>query len=115
MVNIGMEPDREHHQEFHDLLALGEDFARFRSRQLLIWTARWILGFAIIALLYVLNRDWVWLWWLGVGFALVLPLVALITTFLINRKIAQAGVALAELEIALSEFEAEEAERDRTA
>lgn len=115
MVDVRMDPDLDHHQEFHDVLAMGADFARFRNRQLLIWTARWILGLAIISLLYFFNRDWIWLWWIGAGFALIVPVAALMTTFLISRKIDQAGRALAELaevEAELAEFEDERARLD---
>lgn len=97
MVDFRSDPKLEQYQEFHDVLALGANFARYRKRQLLIWSARWIFGLAVISLVYFFNRDWVWLWWTGAGFALVVPVIALTATFLINRKINQTGTALAEL------------------
>lgn len=92
-------------QNREELNDLQQDTSAFLKRRLILWAVRWTIGFAIIGVVVYFNPQWSWLWWAGVGFAALTPLIALISQWLIRRLVRRTEKALAELEDAMGELD----------
>lgn len=91
--------DRE---EVHDLQ---RNMSVFGKRQMIRWAVRWVIGFSLIGLVVYFQPRWSWLWWVGMGFATLTPIVTLTSQWLVGRQVRRVEKALAELEDAAHEAE----------
>lgn len=67
-------------------------------RELLFWVIRWTIGFILIGIIVHYHSNLFWLWWVGIAFSLITPVISIITKKLINKKLAETKSKLAELE-----------------
>lgn len=98
-----MDCDPGQHRE--ELQSLRRGWSAFTIRRLALWLLRWTIGFALIGLVTALLPGLSWLWWLGIGFALLTPLTAVVGQRLVSRKIRDTEAVLANLEEALQKGE----------
>ena len=85
--------------------SLRRGWSAFTYRRLVLWLIRWTIGFALIGLFAALYPELSWLWWVGIGVAMLAPVTALASQWLVSQKLRQAESALAELEEAMDELE----------
>lgn len=83
-------------QSTEQMSAVRREFQQDMKRRILLWAIRWFIGFSIIAVVVYFKPEWSWLWWVGVGFALVTPLTTLVAQKFVDRKIAETHQALAQ-------------------
>lgn len=91
-IEGGIEDSRE------ELRSLKESSDSFLTRRIVLWVIRWIIGFAIIGIVVYFKPGWSWLWWVGLGFAVITPISALLSKIFLDRKLRQVQSTLAELE-----------------
>ena len=97
--------DRDFSENGEELRSLRRGWSAFSYRRLVLWLIRWTIGFALIALVAALYPEVSWLWWVGIGFAMLTPVMAMASQWFPSRKLRQVGSALAELEKAIGELE----------
>ena len=85
--------------------ALSASFDRDVKRALILWIVRWVIGFLLIWFITGVSGGLGWLWWVGIGFAMLIPVTAMASQWFVSRKLRQAESALAELEEAIGELE----------
>lgn len=90
--------DSDHQPDIEELQSLRSDWSAFSRRRLVLWGVRWTIGFAIIGVVVYSNPEWSWLWWFGLGFALLTPITASIGQRIVSRKLREAEKSLAALE-----------------
>ena len=84
-----------------------QGWSLFLRQRLSRWALRWTIGFAGILVVTFYFPDFTWLWWAGVGLAVLSLASMLIGQWLIARKLARSDAACDELEATLEELEAE--------
>ncbi len=88
-----------------ELRSLRRGWSGFSCRRVVLWLIRWTIGFAFIGLFAALFPGMSWLWWVGIGFAMLTPVTAMASQWLVSRKLRQVESALAELQEAMGELE----------
>lgn len=90
------------HEELDDIR---QEAGRFLGRRMLLWLVRWIIGFGAIAAIVHYQPRLQWLWWVGVGVALVTPLLSWLTRMSIDRQLTQADEKFRELRDTLEDID----------
>jgi hypothetical protein len=75
------------------------------KRRLLMWLARWALGFSAVAIVVHLNPALAWVWALGAVVAAISLITILAWHVLINRRLTVARRRIAEYERLAQEAE----------
>jgi hypothetical protein len=65
MASDDIDPGLDPEEEAAALRTLEGETANFFRRRLVLWAVRWVIGFAIIAVVVHFQPDWFWLWWVG--------------------------------------------------
>lgn len=97
--------DRDFSENREELQSLRRGWSAFAGRRLVLWLIRWTIGFTLIGLVAALCPEMSWLWWVGIGFAILTPFTAMACQWLVSRKIREAETALADLEETMPELE----------
>lgn len=72
-----------------ELDALRAGTTTFMRQRLVMWALRWIIGFALIAVIVWYHPDYSWLWWVGAIVALLSLAILLIGQRVLARKFDQ--------------------------
>ena len=70
-----------------ELESIRASFAGSARRSLVLWAARWTLGFAAIGVAVYFRPQWSWLWWAGAAVAALSLVLTLLVRWLTLRRI----------------------------
>jgi hypothetical protein len=59
------------------------------KKRLMLWVARWTIGFGLIWMIISYYPSMIWLWWVGGAVALVSLVALVVGAVLVERKLAR--------------------------
>ena len=81
-----------------ELDAIRAETDAFMRQRYIFWIIRWVIGFALIALIVWFYPDWSWLWWVGAGVALFSLAVLIFGQRALRHKMEQTERTVNEAE-----------------
>ena len=94
--------------ETYELAAMSAGLSQSLKRRLVLWTVRWLIGFAIVAAVVHFWPSASWLWWASAAIA-ALSLVSLVTMhFVVQRRLGAVQVRAAEVDLLAQQVAAAE-------
>lgn len=97
-----MSDNKNSNENIEELFQIQESSNKFIKKRLILWVIRWVIGFSIIGVVVHYNENLAWLWWVGIGFALITPILSFFTQKYVNKKLMETHEKIQHLDDAIN-------------